>query len=453
MGRLRNIIASAIGKPGPAGKPDVTGESRLGSQTVSISYSGQLANPLPASFATYRTMRKHPTIALARALTAAPVVAGEWSIEADDGVSDDRIDLIKDIFLPVRSQIVETALLGGTDFGWAGFEKIFSVVKGRVRVRFKPLLHDITGLLVVRDTGAFAGYEQTRDQTTLPLANSLHIGFRVEGTEWHGASLLENVRSPYNDWVKASEGAARYDKKIAGSHWVVHYPDGQSKVDDVETANAEIAKTMLGVLESSGGAVIPRPKLADLRSLAQAGVDLDVAGWGIELVSDSSARQHSFTNRLEYLDKLMVRGLMVPERAILEGQFGTKAEAGVHADLALTHMELLHEHITRHINWYAVDQVLDLNFGPDARGTVRLAPSPLVDAKREWMQGLFEKFIDNPSSMAAEYAAIDTDAMKETLGVPVVAPTDKEIALPVPGTETEGAGAALVRDAFREAGG
>ena len=450
MGRLRNIIASVLGKPDPAGKPEITDESQLGTQTISVSYSGQLANPLPASYATYRTMRKHPTIALARALTAAPVVAGEWSTEANDGVPEDRIDLIRDMFLPVRSQIVEAALLGGTDFGWAGFEKIFSVVKGRIHVRFKSLLHDITDILVVPSTGAFAGYEQNRDQTKLPLAQSLHIGFRVEGTEWHGASLLENVRSTYNDWIEASEGAARYDKKIAGSHWVVHYPIGQSKVDGVETSHAEIAKTMLGVLESSGGAIIPRPKKKEAQELSRSGMDLDVLNWGIELVSDSSARQHSFTNRLEYLDKLMVRGLMVPERAILEGQFGTKAEAGVHADLALTHMELLHEHITRHINWYAVDQVLDLNFGPDARGTVRLAPSPLVDAKREFTQQLFLEFAKNPSSMAAEWAAIDTDAMKETLGVPVVGPTDKDVALPVPGTETEGEIAASVRDIYQK---
>lgn len=450
MGRLRNIIASAIGKPDPAGKPEVTGESQTGTQALSISYGGQLANTLPASYATYRTMRKHPTIALARALTAAPIVAGEWSVEADDGVSEDRIDLIREMFLPVRSQIVETALLGGTDFGWAGFEKIFSVVKGRIHVRFKPLLHDITGLLVVKDTGAFAGYEQTRDQTTLPLAHSLHIGFRVEGTEWHGSSLLENVRSTYNDWIAASEGAGRYDAKIAGSHWVVRYPVGQSKIDGVMTPNAEIAKTMLKALESSGSAIVSRPPMDAIQALARSGMDPDVLGWGIELISDSSARQHSFTNRLEYLDKQMVRGLMVPERAILEGQFGTKAEAGVHADLALTHMELLHEHITRHLNWYAVDQVLDLNFGPDARGTVRLAPSPLVDAKREFMQQLFLKFAENPASTAAEWAAIDTDAMKDTLGVPVVAPTDKDIALPVPGTETEGAIAASVRDIYRE---
>ena len=40
----------------------------------------QLFKPLPKSFATYRIIRKHPAVALARTLSVAPVVAGTWSV-------------------------------------------------------------------------------------------------------------------------------------------------------------------------------------------------------------------------------------------------------------------------------------------------------------------------------------------------------------------------------------
>ena len=79
------------------------------------------SNPLPKSYNTYRTMRKDPTIALARALVIAPVVAGEWRIEADDEVDDERIKFIQDQFLGIREPFIEAALFAGIDFGWQGF--------------------------------------------------------------------------------------------------------------------------------------------------------------------------------------------------------------------------------------------------------------------------------------------------------------------------------------------
>ncbi len=341
-------------------------------QVQAIAFGGdELPTALPKSFETYRTIRRQPTVSLARILGVAPVVAANWSVESKDA-PDERIEFIEDQLVDFHEIIMERSLLGGIDFGWQGFEKVFAVVDGRIVLRkLKPLLHDLTLILVDSATGGFTGFRQ--DLIDLPVGNALLIHFRVEGTQWYGEGLLENIRSTYDKWVEVDTGAARYDKKVAGSHFVIKYPAGSSPVAGVEVDNATIASDMLKAMEASAGIMIPNQVAKFVDQLKD-----QPPGWDVTLLSDTGvSSQSTFIDRLAYLDKMMVRGLGFPERAILEGEFGTKAEAGVHVAVAITNMDLLHRHITRLVNWHVVDQLLALNFGEAARGTVWLSASPI----------------------------------------------------------------------------
>jgi hypothetical protein len=46
-----------------------------------------------------------------------------------------------------------------------------------------------------------------------------------------GEPLLENVREAWNDWRKANEVAACYDRKIAGAYLLLHYPSFGQGID------------------------------------------------------------------------------------------------------------------------------------------------------------------------------------------------------------------------------
>lgn len=383
-----------------------------GTQTAYINTSGELAYDLPASIETYRDMRKDPVIALGRALSLAPIVAGEWSFEAKENAPDGAIEFIEEVMVPLRDAFIETAFLGGMDFGWQGFEKVFELRNERiVLTKLKPLLIDITNILVEATTGVFMGFEQrmSGEVITLPLAQSLLVSFRVEGTDWRGQSLLENARSTYTQWLEANDGAARYDKKMAGSHWIIFFPVGTSTFNGVVTDNAVIAASFAKALRSSCILAIP----LDFKNLV-AGIDSATLGWELKLMSDASARQVSFIPRLEYLDKMKIRALHWPERAILEGKFGTKAEAGVHQDLALAYAELQHQRITKVVNRECVDQLLELNFGVASRGTVVINASPLVNAKLSFLQDVFKEMLKDPD-MAVK---VDDHALLATVGVP-----------------------------------
>lgn len=380
----------------------------------SVSYGGdELAATLPKSYDTYRAIRRHPTVSLGRVLGIAPIVAAEWSVESDDGVPEDRVAFIKDQFLDLHEPVMERALLGGTDFGWQGFEKVFDIEKGRLVLRkLKPLLHDLTIILVSETTGAFSGFRQ--GEVDVPLENSLLFTFRAEGTQWYGESLLENIRETHTKWSDVEKGATRYDKKVAGSHFIVYYPKGSTLVAGVEKDNSVIASDLLKAMESSAGIMLPSTVAKFIDEMK-----VPPPAWKIELLSDKgSSSQSTFIDRLAYLDKLLVRGLGFPERAILEGEYGTKAEAGVHGAAAVTHMDLLHRFVTREMNWHLVDQMLALNWGEEARGTVWLVASPIADVKIEWLREVYLAIISNPSGFAEELGFVDRGSLKDVLGVP-----------------------------------
>ena len=145
---------------------------------------------------------------------------------------------------------------------------------------------------------------------------------------------------------------------------------------------------------------------------------LDSPGWKVELLSEGGSLQAGFTGRLEYLDKLKVRGILSPERTVLEGQHGTLADAEAHADVALTQADLTHQYVVDCLNLQVVDRLLVLNFGEDTRGAVRVVPAPIVDAKRSFYRDLYKTLLANPNFQAHELSALDLDALKDTLGLP-----------------------------------
>jgi hypothetical protein len=394
-----------------------TGPQLIGQ--VGIVASETLPKTMPSSvtYQTYRDMRKDPTIALARWLVVAPVLAAPWSVEAKEDAPDGAQDFINDQVVPYRAHILRTSFYANIDYGWQGYEKVFEVLSdGMIGIsKLKPLLQDITDILIDEKTGAYAGLAQDVYDVKLRTQESLLISLDVEGTDWYGQPLMENVRSAQDDWQSVTDAANRYDKKVAGSTWVVHYPIGVSKVNGVSTNNYDVAVTILGKLESSGAIAIPRRVEGFVDSLNKDSPD----AWKIELVGDGSPKQYSFTNRLGYLDSLKVRGLGLPERAVLEGQFGTKAEAEAHADFAITNMELRHQQAVQHVNWHLVDQLLRINYGSDAEGTVYIEPAPITDNALMYLREIYAKILESPDWFLNELDTIDVEALKDRVGIPI----------------------------------
>ena len=132
--------------------------------------------------------------------------------------------------------------------------------------------------------------------------------------------------------------------------------------------------------------------------------------WSVELLDDKGKKQASFNDRLKYLDSQKVRGLLMPERSLLEGSYGTKAEAGVHIDLAIANMEATDRAITGMLNNQLVNQLLQLNFGDGFVNKVRVVSAPLIDKQITFLRDVYKELCKDDEN-------IDMQALREKLNI------------------------------------
>jgi len=379
--------------------------------------TGQLAITTPQAnwLKTLRTIISHPTIKIARFLSIAPAVIRQWSTEGD--APKEVHDHIAKYIIPHRVTILRDALLGMIDWGWVSFECLLD--NEQRFAGFKHLLWDLTTLVVDPDTGDLTGIFQNAtqftQQVTLYEPDCITFYQNVWGQEWYGRGDVIDAKLAYDQWMAASDMAGRYDAKVAGAHWVVHYPPGVSLIDGVETDNGLIAQKLLGQLKSSGTIAIPRA--------VQAFVDAANAGaeqhqWKIEILESSANTSSGIDTRLRYLDMLMVRAFCMTERSLQEGQHGTKAEAETHADVAIAYIDMRLQHVISRINKIVVDAEIARNFGPQYVGRCVIIPEPMDADKRTYLQGVYDKILSTPEGFMDQLDDIDINALREISGVP-----------------------------------
>lgn len=365
-----------------------------------------------------REMRKHPTVRLARVLAISVMADAPWSVEAEDEAPEGAKEFIEKQFLPWHDTLMDVSLRGCHDFGWQPWEKIFRYNIDSMQIeigKFKPLLQDQTEIVIQSDTGSFAGLRQF--QLYLETPNVLVISQDVEGTDFYGEGAMPSIEVAFNRWLVADDANTRFDKKVSGSHWVIHYPVGNSEVNGKLVDNHDVAMEMLNRLEGSGSIIVPNDIQAIVTDLNNKSLD---TMWKIEILAADAGQQVGFQQRLSYLDSLLVRGSEFPERSILEGQYGTKAEAEAHADFAVSRMDWRNKQVVNQINWHSVNQLLGLNYGHKSVNTVRLKCSPIADDKIAMLKQVYTTALSNPAISTGEFQQIDMQAVRDQVGVPTL---------------------------------
>jgi len=375
----------------------------------------------PISYRKIREMRRDPVISLIRTMLFSGVLSGEWSTEIDHEREDldrDTLEEIRDFIHDQmgthRLSILRTGILGCFDFGWQGYEKIFDLDETRLLYtlkKLKPLLQDMTCILTDDLTGSLNGLRS--GDVDLSVSECLLLNFDVEGTMWEGQSQIELAEKEYDQKQFIVSSASRHDKKMAGSQWIIRYPVGKTpQPDGTEVENHVLATQMLDAIESNGLIAIPlsRNRLTTAENKGE-------NPWSIELMTANGA-VIEFTERFMYQDKSIARVLGWPERAILEGQFGTKAEAQAHGDFVITMIEYRHDSLLELINWHLVNQLIRINWGPEYENAVWLKATKLNDSAKNFLSELYWKILDNADGFLAEFDKLDIDSIAQSLSVP-----------------------------------
>lgn len=374
-----------------------------------------------------RKMRKDPTIALARAIVAAPLISNEWRVE---GISKRAVRILEKVLLPLRERILEDAIFSAIDYGWQGWE-VIPVRYGKKPLTYmeiKTLRHDITSILVDKN-GFPAGLRNIPVQsysvnyTDLPLSRIALIAGQSEYGNPYGRAILKNIEGISDKYDHVQKAATRYVDKVAGAFRLMWFPVGKSPVtgstDPVE--NEIIAKTILKGLKSNGDAAFPVSS-AELRNMignTGAGADSKKSAWDLKLLESSASGMDPFLEREKYYDSLKMRGMLSPERTALEGQHGTKEESGTHASIGLIAIEQWGQEIINWVNspYGFVGRALEYNSFDYFPGCAKIVPLPLSDENRGFLREIFRTIVNN----LADYSAvIDIEELGKRADIPIL---------------------------------
>jgi len=379
---------------------------------------------MPGTFKTYRAMRENPTIALARAIANGPIQTANISVVSDEDVPENVIKFIRnqvDSLWPSYSKDV----LYARDYGFQAFEKVWAAkpYEGTTRwiiSKLKALTPDITSPVINKETGAFEGLRQKAVQLDIPYA--LWITHDAEPGQWYGRSQHENIRKQaYSHWVNTAAKQGQCAGKIAGVLPIVYYPVGKGRdATGSEKSTFDIATTILKTLGTGHGVTIPQELATWAQDMAMAGVDVEkLLSWRISFLEPKGQHARGFIDTLRHYESLMMRGWLVPERAAIEGQYGTKAEASTHASIALVIAGLVLTEFIRHFNWYIVNPLLVYNFGDEFENKVRVEREGLDPSQELFWRTIIEKVLTSPTNIDLFMTWLDIEAMLDIVGLPI----------------------------------
>jgi hypothetical protein len=422
----RSTQTLAKTKPAPVlhdPKPAPVRGERTGRQSQGYStggFMGQGCNVGRPDYETYRKMRRNPTIAMARAAACAPLKMAEYSVEADDGIPDDAVTLVSEMLDRLWPTILK-ASLSALDYGWSPSELVWGIRDGATTLeRIKPLYVDITQPLVTTSTGRLVGVRQQGVDLIGPKAYVFTNDSEADNP--FGRARNENCREfAWAPWTATAKRMADYFGKVAGVIPIMRYPAGQQQDGATgQLVNNEVtAATTLGNLGRGAGVAIPWDFPAWAEAALNRGIDpTALVAWQIEFLETKGDHSGGFISAMRYYDSLMCRGWLVPERAITEGQSGTKAEAESHGDIAIAVAGELLKDICAEVNRQIIRPLVETNFGPVVADGVRMVPAPLVNADKAFIRNLVAAILTAPGNADLLFSVTDFDAMLDQSGVP-----------------------------------
>jgi hypothetical protein len=370
------------------------------------------------TFETYRRMRGNPTVALARMVATAPIRTASWSVEVQDGSSDDMVALVQDNLQRLWPQFIKDVLFS-LDYGFSPFEKVWIVQDSKlVYKKLKPLLVDKTKILVDA-YGSFSGFRQ--DALDLEPEKCFLFTHDGEAGDLYGRSRHENIRKDaWMPWIDTAEKRKAYVKKVSGTIPMIEYPEGVSKDGTgQDLSNFEIAKKILSSLGTGDGVAMPNVFAKYAGDLSKAGIDINqLKAWQISFLETKGSHASGMTEIMRHCESLIMRGWLVPERTAIEGQYGTKAESGEHAEIALLLADLLLQDIISAVNENLVNPLLYLNWGENATGLVYVKKSGLAPELKLFFRDIIKTVLTNPANVDLFLGMVDIDALLDNTEIP-----------------------------------
>lgn len=408
------------GKMGLAFNPEESAglvENSTGQQVIGALPHGSwiLGSPVPNRLPWQKVegMRRNETIAYIMTLMAISGAQSEWTVEADENVPWEAINLVKKFIDECKAEVWDSAIDGFFCFGWSPYELIFDILvneKGEERYcvrRLKPLLQETT-LIGMDANHGFIGLQSMYPKPVmLPPVKSLVLTHERRGDNLFGRPIFSKAETAFDMTEQCRANLRAFDSKRKGPRYILHYPFGRTANRD----NADIATDMVANLERYNIVALGHRPNTMASQMAATQSDWSIEQFPMESVSGE------FVNQFMYYDKLLCRAFGIPERAVLEGMYGTKADAANGTDYAVMRIEYLVNLVVGQLNRYVVDRMLGLNYH-GLKGKVRIEAGPIDKRTTERAYTLVYELLGRPWGEEKLSGMIDVENIMEQSGIP-----------------------------------
>lgn len=381
-------------------------------------------------------MLHYPTIAYMAQLIIIAGNTSEWTVECDEGVPWEAVNLVQNMVDSVKFDLWRTVCYNWICFGYSAYEKVYTVYEndeGHPRIVLSALKHLLPETYSIeRDADrGFLGIRTYIPRTEfLNPEKCLVLTHDKFGDDMTGNALLKNAERSFDLIQTTWENLKSFDAKASnGPKYKIRYPE-QTFLDAAgnRVFTRDKANEMAQNLEDNGVALLPH---SPLRAAGQTGPN--ESDWDIERFPTESMSS-TFIDELNYLDKCLCRAFGIPERSVLEGEFSTRADAGNASEFTLMRIQYLVKQVIDQFNKYVVDKVIDLNY-EDLKGRVRVVAS---DIDRSSVSAVREFIINLLNSNETLQKELDLDAMLDVSKFPRKQKNENKHKLVKPAYENDG---------------
>lgn len=389
----------------------------------------------------YKQMKKDPVIRIGLAARKAPILAQDWRIEGPDERTN---KFVAQAIKPVWTKLLRSSLTA-LEYGTRIHEKIFESrtikiqLKGRrndvmrnawVPKRLKPI-HPLDATPVQKSlkNGTIAGPVEAWQCTAadgvsridVPLEKLLVICHEDENDIGIGESELENIEECWLEGAVVQKLYGRYMENRAIPPYKARGPFANR--EDPEHPGQYIAgqEVLLRVTENLRiGHGVALPFEVDQASGSQM--------WDIEEMSISE-RGDLFSDYLERNDALKLRGLLFPDKVLIQGRSGgSQAETQTMTETFYLVEDLHLKEVQEQLNTGLIAPIQELNdLEPTARLEIdRLRPSARTSLLRNILALVGESVNERKGKKFKGADAIDILKTLRYLGIPALSEDEIE---------------------------
>lgn len=389
--------------------------------------------PNPMTITTWRSMWRDPIVALAASLPETMIRRAQYAVETKEGVPAEIVEFVDEVAAKIWRKYMHDASFV-IQSGFQPFEEVWGIERGRrVIVRLKPLTPERTTALLDSE-GELRGLLNVGQEgraVTLSEQKMLWLTMNKFCDNPYGQGFAERAQAAWERKLDAERRMAMYMKKQAGILPVVRGP-GQTEVrgaGGATVAASHHAQTILNAALEGRGIFMPAIGPEFLRDLADRNISdpQKFDAWSFQVIAFPTGAGAEILEAKQDAVKDIIRAFGVSERAVIEGQFGTKAESETQTDTSLDALTGLLEGIVDTLNETVIDELVETNFGPQYRGKVYVTVSSgMQDREKSRLFEILKLILQNPllADMAADLLrnSIDLRNIVELLDIPIIQP-------------------------------